>query len=35
MLKVIIAFFIGTMFGVFIMSLMAIAGRDDEINNRK
>ena len=35
MLKVIIAFFVGAMFGVLVMSLMFVAGRDDELNGRK
>lgn len=35
MLKLIIAFIVGGMFGVLVMSLMFAAGRDDESNGRK
>lgn len=35
MLKLIIAFIVGGMFGVLVMSLMFVAGRDDELNGRK
>ena len=35
MLKVIISFIAGGMFGVLVMSLMLAAGRDDELSGRK